>query len=567
MFRSMFARLSLSLVCLCPVFSLTANAQANKPGSESVRPSDSHQIRATVAKLLGWRVGVRTNAFKQLTFSEAAAKADALGLAYVEGSSNQEVSPEIRKKLDYNLSPAEVTAVTNRLHALNVHMPVYYLESSGLDENASKKVFNFAKSLGVDTIHVSSSRALSSMDKLADEFGINVAVEGANAKGSSSRVGLSLDSASYTKADAGSKERVMVLKLRDTDQANLSKLLLDIARSEPKPEESPNKCVNCSRPYGGTRPLFVSIESTAANVPNVITAFEKAVRPAMGYRVEQIAAVVPITSTDRIPAEDKKKIDAALPHQVIAKVKKPRKLLVIDLCPGGGYYHDTIAHANYALRGIGKNTGAFEPIFSNDLNNLKYPKIKEFDGVFLNSVVGEVFPDPDVLNGLLRFVREGGGVAGIHGSTYASQDLPEYSELMGAADGPHKVEDATLMIEDKNSPLTSMFKQTDFPYRDEFYHFLPTGPYSREKLHILIGIDVKKSDMSNWHVRPDNDYGLVWIKNYGKGRVYNCAFGHTPTFFERTDLAQHMLAAIQFILGDLPADATPSGKLQASAKR
>jgi hypothetical protein len=53
--------------------------------------------------------------------------------------------------------------------------------------------------------------------------------------------------------------------------------------------------------------------------------------------------------------------------------------------------------------------------------------------VFLNGFGGgEVFVDPDVLNGLLRFVREGGGVAGLHGSTYASQDLPEYGEMMGA---------------------------------------------------------------------------------------------------------------------------------------
>jgi len=62
---------------------------------------------------------------------------------------------------------------------------------------------------------------------------------------------------------------------------------------------------------------------------------------------------------------------------------------------------------------------------------LKYPKIKQWDAVFLNSVVGELFPDPDVMNGLMRFVREGGGLAGVHGSTYASMDLPEYGDLIG----------------------------------------------------------------------------------------------------------------------------------------
>src|SRR5437868_14745624 len=45
--------------------------------------------------------------------------------------------------------------------------------------------------------------------------------------------------------------------------------------------------------------------------------------------------------------------------------------------------------------------------------------------------------------------------------------------------------------------------------------------YSREKLHVLTSIDTDKSDMSTWHVRPDNDYATSWIKSYGKGRVFN----------------------------------------------
>jgi type 1 glutamine amidotransferase len=43
--------------------------------------------------------------------------------------------------------------------------------------------------------------------------------------------------------------------------------------------------------------------------------------------------------------------------------------------------------------------------------------------------------------------------------------------------------------------------------------------------------------------------------------VFNCAIGHTPTLFETPALAQMMFAAIQFVLGDLPADTTPSAML------
>jgi type 1 glutamine amidotransferase len=115
-----------------------------------------------------------------------------------------------------------------------------------------------------------------------------------------------------------------------------------------------------------------------------------------------------------------------------------------------------------------------------------------------------------------------------------------------------------------NSPLTKDFGGKEFIYTDEFFHFLPTGPYSREKVHVLISIDAQKTDLSRWKIRPDNDYALSWIKTYGKGRVFDCAMGHTPSLFATPPLAELVLGGIQFVLGDLAADATPSAILAAS---
>ena len=50
--------------------------------------------------------------------------------------------------------------------------------------------------------------------------------------------------------------------------------------------------------------------------------------------------------------------------------------------------------------------------FNNDLDNLKWPKIKEWDAIYLNDTVGELFPDPEIRQSLLRYVRDGGGVGG-----------------------------------------------------------------------------------------------------------------------------------------------------------
>ncbi len=586
------------------------------PKSKSVR--ESHQIRSSVDGLLGWRVGTSATVFRSLSFSESAALTDALGLASIEGSSSQKVSPQLDKNLDFHLSPAEIATVKTRLAELRLKMPAYRVDAIPSDEASARRLFAFAKELGAESIVTSAvPSSLSAIDKLATESGVNVAIASSDdpkalmsAIGNlSPRIGVSADLGQWIEHGirpveglAALKDRLLVVRLRDrgnlgpnsrdvrlgTGVAGLRQFLLQLAQQAPPPQEQPDKCVNCSRPYSGTKPLFIALDVDPwqmmnAGVPQPGTAgnvfsdlwkaaedFEEVVRPAMGYRVELDARLIPITPTDRIPANVKANIVAALPQKALAAPKKHRKLLIVDVAPAGAYYHDTAAHANFAIAKMAASTGAFEAVFSNDLNNLKYPKILDFDAVFMNSGDGPVFADPDVLNGLTRFVREGGGLAGLHGASYASMDVPEFGELIGAQSGPHHVEKATLKIDDPNSPLTKQFASSPltadfggkgFVYTDEFYHFLPTGPYSREKLHVLISLDPDEAHLSNWHIRPDKDYGLVWIKSDGAGRVFNCAMGHTPTLFETPELSQMMLNAIQFVLGDLPADTTPSAML------
>src|SRR5215217_2376947 len=68
--------------------------------SVSVRSPDQGKFRTTALIALGWRLGVRSDAFGPLTFWEATAKADAAGLSAVEGIATQKVSPGIDRNLD-----------------------------------------------------------------------------------------------------------------------------------------------------------------------------------------------------------------------------------------------------------------------------------------------------------------------------------------------------------------------------------------------------------------------------------------------------------------------------------
>jgi type 1 glutamine amidotransferase len=568
------------------------HAQAPGRGAPVLPPSVSKrgnkQIGSEALNLLGLRVGFSAGAFGPISFSEAAAKADALGTGFLEASSSQKVSPEIPKNLDYNLSPDEVTAVKHRLSELRLRLVAYRAGAIPADESSRRRLFAFAKAVDIETIVTSAApAALPELDRLAGEYGVNVAFEGSNPKnlassldGLSSRIGLSADTAAWAQAGVKPTDalrlvngRLLSLGLIDAG-AGTEQLLLELSKLNPPPPPPPVVCGDCAGPRVAVRPVFVTIAASGA----AAEAFEKAARPAEGYQVVQISKKTPISdghpglasagspnvSDGGIPTLDRWMIRDASPRQALVKPKKARKLLIIDLCPQGGFYHRTIPYANLGIELMAKNTSAFEPIFNNDLDNLKYPKIKEYDAIFLNSLVGPVFSDPDVINGLIRYVREGGGLAAIHGSTFASTDVPEYGELLGATTAPHRAFDVvTLKIDDLSSPITKHFEGHDvLSYIDEIYHFPPSGPYSREKLHVLLSINLAKTSPRPpmLAVRPDNDYGLVWIRSYGNGRVFNCALGHSSLLFGTPQMAQMILNGIQFVLGDLEADTTPSAK-------
>jgi type 1 glutamine amidotransferase/sugar phosphate isomerase/epimerase len=553
--------------------------------SISMRPTGSSlgTIRVGAADRniwFDWRVGVPGTAIKSLTLSEMLPKIDVLAVASVEASSSQMVAPEIPKKLDYRLQPGERNAVVYRLKELGEQMLAYRVDTVGADEATRRKVFEFAKAIGAPTLVVAADgSALADLDKLAEEFGVNVAVESKgdpkiavrSVEGRGKRIGIAADLGGWMQAGIKPvdalpvvKDRLMLVNVSDrsalgaggrevalgTGVGGLGDFFLAVWRA-------------------GIKPLSITIQSagtTEADLVKNLNAFERVMWPAMADRVRQMldSPAGKIRGPDRLKPEERQQIEAAIPKQAIVKPKKARKLLVTDIQMYSG--HSTIPHGNLLLELMAKNTGAFAPTFSNDLNLLKYPKIKEFDAIYLNNVCGMVYNDPEVREGILRFVREGGGIGGHHAVTFAGNNWPEFADMMGGWAGAHHVEKQTIKVDDPSSPLTRSFGSASFEHVDEFYQFPPTSPYSREKQHILLSIDVEKSDRATDSrlcpqcTRPDQDYGLAWIRTYGQGRTYFTPLGHTNIFYTDQRWTQHLLAAIQYILGDLDADATPSAK-------
>ena len=145
------------------------------------------------------------------------------------------------------------------------------------------------------------------------------------------------------------------------------------------------------------------------------------------------------------------------------------------------------------------------------------------------------------------------------------QQWPEFNTLIGGYFKFHWADPQVISvkIDDPTSPLTAMFHGNEFEIHDETYTFEQES-FSRKNVHVLTSIDYAKMSPEDKakeaHPRTDADYALSYIRKEGKGRVFYEGHGHSDRVYAMTPMLEHLRAGIQYSLGDLKADDSPSAK-------
>ena len=280
--------------------------------------------------------------------------------------------------------------------------------------------------------------------------------------------------------------------------------------------------------------------------------------------------------------EECAKMREATPENPRVKPEKPRRLLVFNR--SHGYVHSAIPYGARAIQILGQETGAFETVVTSDLTYFRKDQLDQFDAVFLNNTNNEIFLPPSaelkkmsaeekkraerrgtrLRSNLKEFLASGKGLAAIHAAVASFREWPEFGKIIGArfcCHPWHAGSTVTLKVDDPDHPVARAFEGGDFTVSDEIYQVV--DPYSREKLRVLVSIDTDETKMPDHpKLREDRDFAMSWVKSYGDGRVFYCALGHQKPVFWDPVILQHWLDGIQFVLGDLEADTTPSAKIE-----
>ena len=70
--------------------------------------------------------------------------------------------------------------------------------------------------------------------------------------------------------------------------------------------------------------------------------------------------------------------------------------------------HPSITYANHAFTRMGEKTGAYTAVLSRDPSVFRPENLKQFDAVFFNNTVGNLFEDPALRRGLAEQDAAGG---------------------------------------------------------------------------------------------------------------------------------------------------------------
>ena len=269
----------------------------------------------------------------------------------------------------------------------------------------------------------------------------------------------------------------------------------------------------------------------------------------------------------------------ALPARAPASPQRPRKILV--LAATKGWVHSSIPLAARMVEEMGKKTGAWTATTTYDASAITAENLKQYDAIVLNSTTGMFLDDPNDAAAtaarraaLLEFVRGGKGLVGLHAASdsYHSDPpangplWPEFNKMIGGWFKHHWNDPQLIVVklDDPKSPINAPFKGQPFEIRDETYTF-PMSSWSRDNVHVLTSVDYSKMSDADKAAegggkRTDGDYGLCWIRPEGKGRMFYEAHGHHERVYAMTPMLEHLLAGVQYALGDLKADDSPSVK-------
>ncbi len=213
---------------------------------------------------------------------------------------------------------------------------------------------------------------------------------------------------------------------------------------------------------------------------------------------------------------------------------------------GEGYVHDNIPHSIAAIEKLGETYGfgvdaSDDPAVFTDANLAQYAAL-----VFSNTN-NQTFDTEAQRMALQIYVRNGGGVVGIHSASGSERDWPWFSQLMGGNFERHAPrQDFTAEVIDASHPSTAFLGATWDIEDDECYYLKALNP----RIKVLLAADLTTVADEQGDEFPGTLFGdrfpIAWYQTFDGGRQWYTSLGHRPEHYVDPTFLKHILGGLQW---------------------
>ena len=229
------------------------------------------------------------------------------------------------------------------------------------------------------------------------------------------------------------------------------------------------------------------------------------------------------------------------PANCIAEAESTQpRFAVLVFSKTTGFRHDSIPHGIAAIKTLGADHG-FSVDSTEDAARFTDAELARFKVVVFLSTTGDILDDGQKA-AFERYIRSGGGFAGIHSASDTEYQWAWYGRLVGAYFASHpEIQHATVRIEDLGHASTEGLPQI-WERTDEWYNFR-NNP--RGTVHVLATLD----EATYSGGKMGADHPIAWCQVIDGGRSWYTAMGHTKESYAEPLYRLHLLGGIESVAG------------------
>lgn len=250
-----------------------------------------------------------------------------------------------------------------------------------------------------------------------------------------------------------------------------------------------------------------------------------------------------------------------------------RPLRILMVTQSGGFQHSTItrkdsqlSHTERIMKQLGIQSGLFRVDCTKDVENDFKPELIENYDIVMFYTTGLMYNEDKRLpiseETMQWFLgtwlkEQGHAFLGVHSATDTFEDYEPYWDMIGGSFDGHPWTaqgTVTVKVQDSSHPAAAPWGES-VTLKDEIYQFSHWQP---EKVRVLMSLDMEQTELKKPYHVP-----VLWVKEYGNGRVMHMSMGHREDVWENPTYQESLLGGIRWLSGMEEADATPNPEVDA----